>query len=289
MRHKSSASHFLLLVALIGAGPVSGGNGRAQNRSNAEARQFHDDRVRRLLSDTGDDQETLAKIFEIGNEAIPDLIRALGDAQASERAARALVYLGGPEERKAVRRAIGLEKNRERRWLMTAFFAGALVEPVSEEDWGLLRTCIKGYKSRDEGRSFASIPAALALGTNGSSRALRLLQIATKLDEDLIPDNEIGKAIRWIRQPSNREEVTSKRLDSPVEQVKGIVLANAFYAEGELDNTKVEKVVFTKDSARALAFVEVYRGPKDARGYEVVLVRNADSWRIVGVWYSWVA
>ena len=160
------------------------------------------------------------------------------------------------------------------------------MQPSSQEEWDFLQISIKGYRDEDDG---ASINAALALGTNGSEKALRLLQTAQPLDEDQIPDNEIAKAVRWIQHGPPNKGATSTGTQSDSEQIRRTVLENAFYAEGERKHLSVEKIVFTKEKSRALVSVEIYRGPKDARGYDVVLQKSTGTWEIVGVWFSWIA
>jgi hypothetical protein len=255
-----------------------------QERSGSGAPQ---DRVQQLLSDGQDEEVAATLIFELGAGAVADLTKALQDGHHVERASQALAYLGGPEERKVVRKAIGSEEDGEKKSLMSSFLAGALVEPASREEWDFLQSCIKSYKEEDDG---ASINAALALGTNASQKALRLLQTARPLDEEQIPDNEIAKAVRWIKQKSSTRPTASTGAQSDSVQIRRTVLQNAFYAEGERKYLSLEKIVFTKEKTRALVSVEIYHGPKNARGYDLVLQKNnIGTWKIVGVWFSWIA
>jgi hypothetical protein len=287
----NSRTYYLLVALILAGSSLLADDSHSQNRSSVETNARPNDRVQQLLSDRQDDEEAVGSIFELGNGALPPLVGALREGRQVERASRALAYLGGPEERKTLREAIGTEKNRERKSLISSLLAGALVEPASQEEWDFLRTCVEGYKSDVE--DFVSLSAALALGTNATPQALHLLQSAGPIDESRLSDKEtekeIAKAIRWIKQRSLSKASSSTEARSDPEQIKKIVLENAFYADGERELLSVEEIAFTRDKSRALASVEIYRGPKDARGYDIVLLKSSGTWKIVGVWFSWVA
>jgi hypothetical protein len=290
--YRSRTCCSLLLSSLILRGPVpAAGNDHSQSRSE-EINTLTQDRVPELLSDQRDETEAIALIFELGNEAIPSLNDALRRGQQVERAARALAYLGGPEERKTLLRAIRAEKNVETKWVMSSFLAGALAEPASQEEWNFLQTCVNGDKDRKANR-LTALAAILALGTNASPKALQLLQTVSHIDHYRIQDDElakeIAKAIYWIRQKPPSQSVISGDAQSDSEQIKRIVLQSAFYAKGEEEHVSVEETVFAKDKSQALATVEIYHGPRNARGYDILLTKSSETWRIVGVWFSWVA
>ncbi len=280
---------YLLLIAVLMTGALSllVNDGYSQHLSKNEVKRTVQERVQGLLSDQQHEEEAEGLIFELGESAIPSLVEALRDPRLAERASHALVALGGPEERKALLQTIRSEKNRERKWLISAYLAGALVEPSSKAEWDFLEICVKGHK--DETKGFAATSAALALGMNGSTEALRLLQTAGPLDEDQIPDSEIGKAVRWIKQKAAAQAATSNEPRPDSEQIKQRVLENAFYAEGERESLSVRGIIFTENKNRALASVEIYHGPKDARVYEIVLQKSSGTWRITGTWMSFVA
>ena len=249
------------------------------------------ERVQRLLSDQKiEDSDAINLIFKEDDKALPTLLRALREGQDAERASRALAYLGGPKEREILRNVIAAEKNHEKKWLMASFLAGALVKPETFEEWNFLETCLKAYN--DENRSFASFSAALALGVNGSQRALNLLQNVQPLEPSSASDNdtvqEVRHAIRWIKQKSSSETAPPQE-GSDLEQIKQIVSKDTFYADGEGKHLSVENIVFTGDKGRALVSIEIYRGPKDAHGYDVVLEHRSGRWKITGVWFSWAA
>ena len=138
--------------------------------------------------------------------------------------------------------------------------------------------------------------AVLALGENGSQRALEILQTVEPMEQPRDPDSDVAEiieeiryAIRWLTQKPPNKPNTSAEVRSDSDQIKQIVLENAFYAEGQRANLSVEDVIFTQDKSRAVASVEIYHGPKNAQGYDVVVARRSGKWRVVGIWATWAA
>jgi hypothetical protein len=248
--------------------------------------------VQKLLSDEEiEDSDAIRLIFKKGGSALPTILASLREGRNVERASEALAYLGGPAERKVLRTVIASQKDDERKWIMSSFLAGALVEPTSEEDWIFLGKCLGGYKNDDQ--SIASFSAALALGVNASPRALRLLETAVRPDERTNPENdtvaEAMEAIGWIKQRGPRRSSGSAETDSDSDRFKDIVTENAFFVPADRTLTSFGKIEFTDENRRALVPVEIYRGPKNAQGYNVVLQKGPGGWKIMGVWMSWVA
>jgi hypothetical protein len=249
--------------------------------------------VQHLLSDQQmDDSDAIKLIFQQGVNALPILLTSLQEGKNIERASLALASLGGAKEREIFLGVIAEQKDHEKKKLMSSFLAGALVEPSSEDEWHFLETCLTEYK--DESKVFTSFSAALALGINGSPRALHLLQTVVSTNQSSPPDNdtvqEVKEAINWIKQRSaKRESPNPTTTGSDSEQIRQIVLDHVFFAKRERERSSVEDIVFTRDKSRALVSVEIYRGSKDARGYDIVLERNPGMWRIVGAWAIWAA
>lgn len=249
--------------------------------------------IERILSDQQiDDSEAIKLIFKEDRSALPALLAALHEGRNVERASWALASLGGPKEKEFLRDVIGAQKNPEKKWLMSSFLAGALVEPSSDQEWSFLANCLKQYA--DERRIFASFSAALALGVNASPKALHLLQTAIT-PEQPAPDNdavqEIRQAIHWIKQnPSVSKDTPRAETGSDSEQIKHIVPEGGFYAGGKRVGLSVEDIAFTEERERALVSVEVVRGPKEIQGYDIVLERipsASGAWKVVGVWVIW--
>jgi hypothetical protein len=175
---------------------------------------------------------------------------------------------------------------------MSSLLVGALVEPASGEEWRFLENCLAGYK--DENRIFVSFSAAFALGVNGSPQALRMLQAIIGPGQSASSENdaveEAAEAIRWIKQrPSSSKANAPLGAQSDSDQFKEIILKDSFFAEKERERFSIEDVVFMRGNSRALVSAEIYRSPKNAQGYDMVLERRQGMWKITGVWLSLVA
>jgi hypothetical protein len=225
-----TAALFLLVFSLV-AGDIHAGSS-SRDGTNEPSRE----RVQRLLSDQHiDDSEAIRLIFKEDEIALPLLLTALRERKNVERASWALASLGGPKEREVLRSTIAAEKDHEKKWLMSSFLAGALVEPASDEEWHFLETCLREYKNED--RALASFSAALALGVNASPQALRLLETVVAPGQSPTPDNdtfqEVTQAIQWIKHRSSLAKAAAPaKSESDSEQIKHVVLGNAFYAKG---------------------------------------------------------
>lgn len=288
--------YLFLTVPLVLLGfNLFGGEIHARTLSRDGRSESARERVQRFLSDQQiEDSDAIGLIFKEDDSALPILLTALREGRNMERASWALASLGGPKEREILLRVIATEKDHEKKWLMSSFLAGALVAPSSNQEWHFLETCLEGYKEENaaqENAALASFSAAVALGINGSPRALQLLRTAAPSNQTPNSDNDtaqvIRDAIRWIKERANSNKQTiPAETKSDSEQIKQVVLGNAFYAEGQLDSLSVEDIAFTRDKARALVTVEV-RGPTDVLGYDLVLDRRSGVWKITGVWVSW--
>jgi hypothetical protein len=64
--------------------------------------------------------------------------------------------------------------------------------------------------------------------------------------------------------------------------VKSIVLDGTFFEEGERDATSVTEVTFNRERNRVWVSLEIYKGPKSARGYNLVLSKRNASGRSSG-------
>lgn len=280
----------LALAFLLGSGLVPY-QLSARDRSGSEITRSADG-VEQLLSDEHiEDGEAVQRIFEVGSDAIPELIVALQKGTNVERASRALVYLGGPEERKALRGLIGTEKDPEKKWVMAGFLAGALVEPASREDWDFLRSCVAGYK--DEAKNYATLSAVIALGINASPKTLDLLQSVAAAPQRRGSENdnveEARQAIRWIKQRSLVKTSGSNEKGSDSEQIKQTILQSVFLVAGEVKKVSFDEVTFADDRTRALVSLKVPASNGNPQGYDIVLRKESGVWKIIGAWYIWAA
>lgn len=287
--HGNRCNLFIMMTLLFLASSLGG---VSHSQANNGITETHREGVDQLLNDQQiDDSEAIHLIFKEGDNALPVLLTALREGRNMERASWAVASLGGPKEREILRRVIAAEKDYEKKWLMSSFLAGALVEPSSNEEWRFLENCLKGHK--DESRALASFSAAVALGINGTPRALQFLQTLVPSGQAPQPDNDtvqvVSEAIRWIKERANSNKpAIPAETNSDSGQIKQVILENAFYAQGQQERLSVSDIVFTRDKGRALAVVEI-RGPTDSLGYDLVLDGRSGAWRITGVWASWAA
>jgi hypothetical protein len=282
----------LLVTTSLSWSSLAVGKGYAQDRSATEANQSSGQRVQQLLSDDQtEDAEAVRRIFDLGDEAVPALVSALREGTDVERASRALVYVGGPEERKILRGLIAAEKNPEKKWVMAGFLAGALVEPVSREEWDFLHSCVEGYK--DQAQGYASFSAALALGINASPRALQLLQSVVSAGQKSGSENdtveEAGQATRWANRRSALKVSTPNEKQADSDVIKQTILRDAFFAVGGATKVSFDEISFTKNRTGVLVSLEVPARNGNPQGYDILLRKQAGVWKIVGAWFAWAA
>ncbi|PYT64963.1 MAG: hypothetical protein DMG39_30580 [Acidobacteria bacterium] len=67
------------------------------------------------------------------------------------------------------------------------------------------------------------------------------------------------------------------------------MLDHTSFAARDRDKTSVENVEFNRARTKALVSLEIYLNPKSARGYDLVLAKEGGAWRVVGIWFAWVA
>jgi hypothetical protein len=285
----------LLVTAFLCGSSLVVGQDYADNRPGREANESSGQRVQQLLSDDRtEDAEAVRRIFELGNQAAPALVSALRggtNVERASRASRALVYVGGPEERKILRELIAKEKNPEKKWVMAAFLAGALVEPASREEWDFLRSCVEGYRGQDQ--SYASFSAVLALGINASPKALRLLQLVGPPEQKSGSENdtveEAGQAIRWANRRSGFKSSTSSEKGADSDLIKQTILHDAFFAASGARKVSFDEMSFTENRTRVLVSLKVPAKNGNPQGYDVLLKKQDGVWKIVGAWFVWAA
>jgi len=253
-------------------------------------RSIQDSIQRNLAKDLEDDEDGARQLFLLGDEAVSPLIRFLSGPNKEKRAsaAKALAYIGNARGMRALRSAVQSERDKEAKSVMSFFLAGGLVATTSESDLNFLRSSIETARSADDDGETAmpALSAALTLGMMGGSDSLPLLRKVAK--DDNIAVEEIGKAIRSIEAKSIRQ-TTARTSSNEEELVKSIVLDGTFFAEEERKETSVTEVTFNRERNRVLVSLEIYLGPKSARGYDLVLSKRNGEWKVVGIWFAWVA
>ncbi len=135
--------------------------------------------------------------------------------------------------------------------------------------------------------AFPAVWAALALAMNGSSDSLAILRRLEKVD--LIDSEEIAKAIRWLENKPKASQTAIRSSASDEDLIKMTVLHGTFFAEKAGDETTVEQLTFNRERNKALVSVEVHLNPKSARGYDLILAKENGVWKVVGVWFAWIA
>ena len=171
--------------------------------------------------------------------------------------------------------------------MMSAFLAGGLVDATSQGDLDFLRSSIEKARFDDDedDSEFPALSAALTLGMRGSKESIELLRKVA--EADTFGSAEVGKAIRWMEKRSATPKTAASSTDE--ETVKGIVLDGTFFAEQERNKTSVEELTFNRPRNKVLVGLEIYLNPKSARGYDLVLAKRDGKWRIVGIWFAWIA
>ncbi len=186
--------------------------------------------------------------------------------------------------KQALRNASKAETDKETKSAMSCFLAGGLVETKSESDLDFLRSTVERAQivADDDEMEFSAVCAALALGMRGGDDSLAVLSKVARVD--VIGVEEIGKAIQWMESKSRSNQATTGPSLSDEERIKKIVLEGTFSSQEERSETSVEELIF-----KALVSVEIYQNPKSARGYDLVLAKESGVWRVVGIWFAWVA
>jgi HEAT repeat protein len=248
------------------------------------------EKVRRNLADSLDDEDAIKDLFALGDQAVPSLIKFLSDPDKGTRAgaARGLAYIGNQQGMQALRSAAKTERDRETKSAISCFLAGGLVETKSEDDLHFLRSSVERARfADDDEKDFPAFCAALALGMMGRSDSLPILRKAA--GADLLDSEEIGKAILWMENKSASGHATTGPASSDEELIKRFVLDSTFFSEKERDKTSVEQLTFNRARDKVLVSLEIYLSPKSARGCDLVLVKESGVWRVVGIWFAWIA
>jgi hypothetical protein len=281
----------LLILPLLGAAMLLAAFERTTGQQKSPPRRSVQRIVQQnLTKDLEDDEDGARQLFLLGDEAVTPLIKLLSGPNKEKRAsaAKALAYIGNAQGMHALRNAVQSERDKEAKSVMSFFLAGGLVATTSESDLNFLRSSIETARSADDDDETAmpALSAALTLGMMGGSDSLPLLRKVAK--DDNIGVEEIGKAIRWIETKSIRQ-TTARTSSSEEVLVKSIVLDGTFFAEEERKETSVTEVTFNRERNRVLVSLEIYLGPKSARGYDLVLSKRNGEWKVVGIWFAWVA
>ena len=278
----------LLIVPLLGSTMLLGVlEGQTQEQKRPSRRSLQDSVEQNLAKDIEYEDGT-RQLFLLGDDAVSPLIKFLSDPDKEKRAsaAKALAYIGNRQGMRALRNAVKSERDREAKAMMSLYLAGGLVGTTSESDLSFLRSSVETARFADDGDESAlpGLSAALTLGMMGRNDSLALLRPLAN-DDNI---QEIRKAVRWIESKSapHTKDPTSR---SEEELVKTVVLDRTFFAEEEREDTSVTELTFNPKRNKALVSLEIYQAPKSARGYDLVLAKKSGEWRVVGIWFAWIA
>jgi HEAT repeat protein len=243
-----------------------------------------------LAKDLEGDEDGARHLFLIGDEAVPALIRFLSDPDNEKRigAARALAYIGNREGMRALQIAFKSEKDEEVKSAMSSYYAGGLVGTLSKSDLHFLKSSVETarFTDDDDESAFPAITAALALGMMRRKDSLVLLRKVAK--QDVIGSEEVSEAIRWINNPRPRQTRIGTST-SEDDLVKNAVLKDTFFVEGKRDDTSVSELTFNRERNKALVSLDIYQNPRTRYGYDLVLAKNNGRWKVVGIWFAWIA
>ena len=292
VRLDSSRTKFLAFIGLLVVTPpmFSQTHQSGIERQKKLPRDSIQGKVRRDLGDALEDEDAIRDLFTLGDKAVPALIKFLSDADEgrSVGAARGLAYIGNQRGMQALRNAVKSEKDKETESAMSCFLAGGLVETKSESDLDFLRRSVEKSRSADDDeKEIPALCAGLTLGMRGGDDSLAVLR--TVASADLLDFEEIRKAIQWMERKSTPGQALGGQSSSDEELIKKIVLDGTFFARGGRSSTSVEELTFNRQRNKALVSLEIYHGPKAARGYDLVLAKQSGLWRVVGIWFAWVA
>jgi len=116
--------------------------------------------------------------------------------------------------------------------------------------------------------------------------SLGLLRKVAK--QDVIGSEEVSEAIRWINNPRPRQTRIGTST-SEDDLVKNAVLKDTFFVEGKRDETSVSELTFNRERNNALVALDIYHRPRTRYGYDLVLAKNNGRWKVVGIWFAWIA
>lgn len=206
--------------------------------------------------------ETLARLFQIGDERVQDLIKALNDQNVViKRNAQVIIrYLGNDDGMKALFESYKASKGYSE--------AGPIPLPLRLWDYERIRkNYFVGLKEWDQ----RATPYIYALALDGSATASNLLsELSKKIEQGFIPHHYALQRIKEIR-PSAR---FSKEAD-----LAKFVSENAFFIHpNDSKHTTSKLIGFNHSRDKALVKVFVDGGPLSTELYHIVLQKQGDAW-----------
>lgn len=254
--------------------------------------------LRASLDATADDRSRLVAILRRGTSA--------------QRAAAlvALAYAGGDEAIATLQREGHPATDTNRRALLCFALAGR----GTRDDRAVLTRELRGEHFGDEWPPI--VAAALSLGVLRAADATAALERVANTGDGSGAAAAAGEALRWIRNGPWRIELPAAASDD--DRVIAAAFRNgiprtadapAFYdasrggawaLDGAVwrfrprpkaaDEPTIDFTVHRNASGtQALLSVAISLGPKNGAGYDYLLVRQGDEWRVRGVQFTWVS
>lgn len=240
--------------------------------SAAESRMYQD--TRKLLSamdNVRTDSDKLAALFKVGDERIPDLIRALDDPDSdiSLRAQIMIRYLGNPRGMKAL---IEWYAKRTNGYAID----GPIPLPLGDWDYRLINMNFLGKSPqlwRDLGVQYIY---ALALDDSQQSKRVldEMVKSATGVDENTF----LAHAIQRVRMGQPTKVLPTEK------DLAKLVLDNAFFVSTQ-DHKQASARLLGLSGKKDKALVEVYinRGRLAEEWYHVVISKHGRGWKFFSI------
>lgn len=214
------------------------------------------------------DSNKLARLFQVGDRRIKDLIRALNDPnpEISLRAQIVIRYLGNEAGMKALSEWYGGRREYP--------VAGPVPVPLMDQDYRYIQTSLIG-KPPQTWRDPAGYIYALVF--DGSARAKDALGKICEAGRELETHTFAGYAVR--RVPSLTENLLIGK------DLAGLVKNKAFFISPE-DQKYVSTRLLGLTAAKDKALVEVYvnRGALAEEWYHVVIGKSGEDWKYLSVY-----
>lgn len=265
MRQCSNFALISMLSLAVLSNQVGGAS--TASRSYRDTRQKLADMVNLRL-----DKDKLASLFNIGEERIVDLVRALDDREkkVSLNAQVVIRYLGNEQ---GMRSLYEWYKKQESDFQV----AGPVPLPLSEWDYHYIKlNCVDQPVRTWRDREVQYI-YALALDRSPRAREilLQLIDKAKSADEASF----VSRAIKSVEKEDRKKFVTTER-DPAV-----AVLRNAFFiAPEDQKYASARLLAFNATRSKALVELHIGRGDLAEEWYHVVITRHEGGWAYFSVY-----
>lgn len=224
--------------------------------------------TRRLLSEMNDvknDSDKLAKLFQVGDERIEDLLKALDDPDPdiSLRAQIAIRYLGSDT---GVKRLFEwYDKQKQFR------VSGPVPLPLREWDY-------KSIYANNYIEWFRAEPYIYALALDESSQSATVLKELIKHAGNLEEASVANRAIKSVQTGQPTKVLTGEK------GLAKLVLNNAFFVSPD-DRKYTSARLLAMNGAKDKGLLEVYinRGVLSEEWYHVVVQKCEQGWRFFSI------